>query len=157
MKRIISKLTVVLLFLVFFISNSSQITYAATANSDSDISVINSASADDDTLIVVSLGDSYSSGEGIPPFYGQKSGILFFDKSLEERANDERWLAHRSTSSWPGRLVFSGMEDGKTLKDYNVEETTSSKVKWYFKAASGAETKHIFKEEQPKPVKKIIE
>ena len=123
MKKIISKITVVLFILCFFATNSSQKAYAATTNSGNDISVVASASADDDTLIVVSLGDSYSSGEGIPPFYGQKSGKLF-DKSLEERANDERWLAHRSTSSWPGRLVFSGMEDGKTLKDYNVEETT---------------------------------
>ena len=49
-----------------------------------------SAKGTDGSTIVVSLGDSYSSGEGIPEFYGQ-------NKKWEEKVYDEDWLAHRST------------------------------------------------------------
>lgn len=51
------------------------------------------------TPVVVSLGDSYSSGEGVEPFYGQ-------DKN---RTKDQNWLAHRSTKSWPSMLSIKGM------------------------------------------------
>ena len=47
-------------------------------------------SKEEDEVIVVSLGDSYSAGEGIEPFYGQ--GLAIKDKVL-----NEDWLAH------PGR------------------------------------------------------
>ena len=43
--------------------------------------------------IVVSIGDSYSSGEGIEPFFGQ-------DKASAEKVEDEDWLAHRSEKVW---------------------------------------------------------
>jgi len=106
-----------------------------------------SAAANDDTMIVVSLGDSYSSGEGIPQFYGQ-------NKSWEEKIYDEDWLAHRSTKSWPGMLEIPNVS-GK-LKDYNVKQTNSSKCKWYFGAVSGAETRHFKKERQVKKTYKRI-
>ncbi len=96
----------------------------------------------EDPIIVVSLGDSYSSGEGIEEFYGQ-------DKPIEERVKDEDWLAHRSTKSWPSLLHIPGMAEGDTLANYNVKYTTNEKVKWYFAAASGAKTWH-FKNEQTK-------
>ena len=70
------------------------------------------------SVIIVSLGDSYSSGEGIPPFSQFTS---LFDK-----VKDENWLAHRSTTGWPTRL--------KVL-DKNVQ--------LYFGAVSGAETKNF--------------
>ena len=77
--------------------------------------------------IIVSLGDSYSSGEGMEPFYGQ-------DKDMSERCSDRDWLAHRSEKSWPGMLTLP-MVDGMMREHRNVN--------WYFAAASGAETKHI--------------
>ena len=77
--------------------------------------------------IIVSLGDSYSAGEGIEPFYGQ-------DKPMDERCNDRDWLAHRSEKSWPGMLTLPTV-DGMMREHRNVH--------WYFAAASGAETKHI--------------
>ena len=98
---------------------------------------MHATAADDDTMIVVSLGDSYSSGEGIPAFYGQ-------EKKWEEKVYDEDWIAHRSTKSWPGMLEIPGISG--TLKDYNIKQTNSTKCKWYFGAASGAETKHFKKE-----------
>ena len=93
----------------------------------------------DDPLIVVSLGDSYSSGEGIEEFYGQ-------NKSLSEKVKDYNWLAHRSKKSWPSLLKIPGVEG--TMSDYiEFGDTSTADVQWYFGAVSGAETKHIKNEE----------
>lgn len=73
--------------------------------------------------IVVSLGDSYSSGEGIEPFFGQ-------DKKSAEKVEDEDWLAHRSEKAWSGMLKVDGQ---KMVKDDN----------WFFVAASGAEVENL--------------
>ena len=105
------------------------------------------ASASSDPLIVVSLGDSYSAGEGIPAFYGQ-------EKPWEQRVYDEDWLAHRSKKSWPGLLSFSGVSG--TMNSYNVRERNAANCKWYFAAASGAETKHISKQTQEKKTSKRV-
>lgn len=79
--------------------------------------------------IIVSMGDSYSAGEGILNYYGQSQPI-------EDKVKDHDWLAHRSENSWPGRLTL----DGKPMiRNKN----------WYFVAASGAETPDI-KGEQKK-------
>ena len=106
---------------------------------------LGASAADRDPVVVVSLGDSYSSGEGIPAFYGQ-------DKAWEQRVYDEDWLAHRSTKSWPGLLEFAGVSG--IMKIYNVKETNSADCKWYFGASSGAETKHINKQTQEKKTSK---
>ena len=37
-----------------------------------------------ESLVIVSMGDSYSSGEGIPPYYGQ-------EKKWKYRAKDQDW------------------------------------------------------------------
>ena len=42
--------------------------------------------------IMVSLGDSYSSGEGIEPFYGQNDAV-------SQKVQNQDWLAHRSETS----------------------------------------------------------
>lgn len=87
--------------------------------------------------IMVSLGDSYSSGEGIEPFFGQ-------DKEMEQKVIDEDWLAHRSEKSWSGLLTLPGIEG--TMYD-NKDEY------WFFKAASGATTDnltHLFCKEYDK-------
>ena len=78
------------------------------------------------TPVVVSLGDSYSSGEGVEPFYGQ-------DKN---RTKNQDWLAHRSTKSWPSMLSVNGIEG--TLAD-NKDEN------WFFVATSGATTDNLKK------------
>ncbi|MCR5297595.1 MAG: hypothetical protein K6E17_09320 [Clostridiales bacterium] len=79
--------------------------------------------------VIVSLGDSYSSGEGIEPFYGQ-------DMDLPERVLDPDWLAHRSMECWPGMLTLPAV-DGP-MKDHRGEN-------WFFAAASGAETGQLFR------------
>ena len=78
--------------------------------------------------VVVSMGDSYSSGEGVEPFYGQ-------EKLMVERQYDRDWLAHRSWESWPGKLWMPGLEG--PLRDHRG-------TNWYFVAASGAEVKHLY-------------
>ena len=67
-----------------------------------------------DYKIVVSLGDSFSSGEGIEKFYGQ-------DLPLGLRVKNEDWLAHRSTQSWPGRLKIPNTKKMKeSLSNYFI-------------------------------------
>ena len=78
--------------------------------------------------IIVSMGDSYSSGEGIPPFYGQ-------DAKMEERSQNQDWLAHRSEKSWPGKLGL--MSIGEPMAPRHRDEY------WFFVAASGATTADI--------------
>ncbi len=77
--------------------------------------------------IVVSLGDSYSSGEGIEKFYGQ-------DKAISDKVKDYDWIAHRSESSWPGQLTLPELKG--TLNDHKDDN-------WYFEAASGAMIEHL--------------
>lgn len=86
--------------------------------------------------IIVSLGDSYSSGEGVEEFYGQ-------DKKLSKKVKDPDWLAHRSQYSWPGQLE---LEDVGIMSDCRGKN-------WFFAASSGAETKDI-KGSQEKKYKK---
>lgn len=89
-----------------------------------------SAASSDGKIIVVSLGDSYASGEGIEPFFGQ-------DKDADEKVQDEDWLAHRSQKAWSALLTVNG---NKMVKDDN----------WFFAAASGAETKHLYEGQEKK-------
>lgn len=76
---------------------------------------------------IISLGDSYSSGEGIEPFYGQML-------PLSSRVHNEDWLAHRSQSSWPGRLTLPSVGTMSEHRNSN----------WIFAASSGAETRHYY-------------
>lgn len=84
-------------------------------------------SAEDDPRIIVSLGDSYSSGEGIKPFYGQ-------DNKVSDGVVNQDWLAHRSTKAWGGMLTLDGVTG--TMADHKG-------TNWFFAAASGAEIKHL--------------
>lgn len=79
--------------------------------------------------IIVSLGDSFSSGEGIEKFYEQ-------DLSISEKinSNSHDWLAHRSENSWPGRLRLPSVNDTMS-KNRNKN--------WFFYASSGATTYHM--------------
>lgn len=77
--------------------------------------------------IVVSLGDSYSSGEGVEPFYGQ-------NESTAKKVKNQDWLAHRSEKSWSGRL---------TLKGVSAPMSENRNKNWYFVATSGATTYNL--------------
>ena len=83
-----------------------------------------SAEEKKDPVIMVSIGDSYSSGEGIEPFYGQ-------EKAVEDKVQDYDWLAHRSQLSWPGLLTLPGVE-GTMAENRDTN--------WFFVASSGALT-----------------
>lgn len=102
--------------------------------------MVSKAEETDSERIVVSLGDSYSSGEGIYNFYGYDSERTY-QKSKDENGNEiiipgtkdmEDYLAHRSEGSWPGQLEIAGI--GK------LSENSNKNNKWYFEAVSGATT-----------------
>lgn len=83
-----------------------------------------------ESKIIVSLGDSFSSGEGIEPFYGQ-------EENIKKRVNNPDWLAHRSKKAWPGKLRLPSV-DGTM-----AENREKGNDNWYFVAASGATTQNI--------------
>ncbi|HBI53227.1 MAG TPA: hypothetical protein DDX72_10680 [Ruminococcaceae bacterium] len=85
------------------------------------------AGAETDPRIIVTLGDSYSSGEGIKPFYGQ-------DEKVSDSAVNQDWLAHRSSKAWAGMLTLDGVNG--TMADHRG-------TNWYLAAASSAEIKHL--------------
>lgn len=134
-KRLISAATSVLLMTTLLFT---KVVPVNAANFDSN-----------DPLIVVSLGDSYSSGEGIEPFYGQ-------DKPLKYRVQDHAWLAHRSKIGWPALLEVQGIVG--TMSDYNADEDDSGlrNCIWYFRAASGAKTEHFNSVKQIRKYRKIL-
>ena len=106
------------------------------------------AFATSDHPVVVSLGDSYSSGEGVEPFYKQNGAWNFFKSDSVNSSNCKEyydWLAHRSESSWPGKLKVKNSAGTEiTLSDAKYDEAGASKdASWYFVASSGATTEHL--------------
>lgn len=86
---------------------------------------------------VVSMGDSFSSGEGAWEYFSQ-------EKPIEERVRDQDWLGHRGKTAWSGLLTFRD-EDGKrvalnTLRYDQQEprEISPEDARWFFVASSGA-------------------
>ncbi len=83
----------------------------------------------DEAYIVVSLGDSYASGEGVEPFYDQNLPI-------SEKVKSADWIAHRSHNSWAGQLKIPALYGDcplSALKD----------MYWFFEAVSGAKTPEV--------------
>ena len=92
------------------------------------LSCVCSCTGADGGPVIVSLGDSYSGGEGLEPFYGQ-------DAEMAVKCQDPDWLAHRSGKCWPGMLTLPGVEG--TMKDHRGEN-------WFLAAASGADSHNLF-------------
>ena len=96
----------------------------------------------DDMPIVVSMGDSYSAGEGLGDYYGWKDD---FKKSVKNGNEFEKldFLAHRSKKAWAGQLKFGG----KKLCDHRCTKLSGASYDkekdgcWFFVACTGAETK----------------
>ena len=119
MKKIASVLSIFCALTIFFGTFPTYSCFASNIDSD---------------RIIVSLGDSYSSGEGIEPFYGE-------NKDVKKKIKSDDWLAHRSTEAWSGLLMLPGV-DGKMNKHrYNGEN--SDTANWYFVASSGAVTEDL--------------
>jgi len=81
--------------------------------------------------VMVSLGDSFSSGESIEKFY-------FQDKSVAEKVQEQDWLAHRSEKSWPGLLMLPSSKAND-----KIVMSASKGTNWHFVATSGATTEHL--------------
>lgn len=104
--------------------------------------------------IIVSMGDSFSSGEGIPSFYGSELPVAYKVRNLD-------WLAHRSPGAWSGMLTLPELEGnmanykwgGSASESYedsfsgleytSAYLTQSYDPHWYFVASSGATTDNI--------------
>ena len=93
-----------------------------------------------ESRIIVSLGDSYSSGEGIEPFFCQEKDDL-------TKEYEQDWLAHRSQRAWSGMLRLPAVSG--TMADH-------WKKNWYFAASSGATTENMLAS-QSKPVNRYSE
>lgn len=94
------------------------------------------AKADDDRCIVVSLGDSFASGEGNEPFFGQE--ITDIRQRQKNTQAWEDWLAHRSMIAWSARLCVNEESTGFPVPVQRGKN-------WFFAAASGAVTENIVK------------
>ena len=116
-----------------------------TMQSVSALAVTEPNIVNDDPMIVVSLGDSYSSGEGIETFYGQ-------EKSLANKVYDQDWIAHRSTKGWPALIQVPGVSG--TMSNYKTNSSSSASCQWYFAAASGAVTSNVTTTKQSKYINK---
>lgn len=101
------------------------------------ISITVQAAGTNDSKIIVSLGDSYSSGEGIPPFGDETT--------IPKKVKDPDWLAHRSKTSWSSMLTLPAVSG--TMADHRNEN-------WFFTAVSGAETVHLKGEQEKEYSKK---
>lgn len=133
MNKIIKRVTALLVSLMILLSCISIETFAEDSNGEMPV-------------VMVSLGDSYASGESITPFYGQ-------EKALNDKVQDEDWLAHRSTKSWAAMLKIPGVSG--TMGNYKTFNE-SSRCKWYFQAVSGAQTIHLKDKKQKKNISKIL-
>lgn len=80
--------------------------------------------------VIVSLGDSFSSGEGIDKFYD-------YNLPIDKKVDSQDWLSHRSQNSWSGKLTLKDANGNTiTMKDHRNDN-------WYFVAMSGAITSNI--------------
>lgn len=130
-KRLLSFALSVLLIALLFMSDSGSNTSVAAESQDS--------------MVVVSLGDSYSSGEGIEPFYSQ-------ELPLSKKMFKSDWLAHRSRKSWPSLLKVPGYEG--TMARYHTYENNGAECQWFFAASSGAVSSDVYMTNQNKTVDK---
>ncbi|MBR1506415.1 MAG: hypothetical protein IJ619_00205 [Eubacterium sp.] len=90
------------------------------------------AGSESDDIVVVSMGDSYSSGEGLGDYYG-------WTGNFQDSVNSADFMAHRSKKAWAGQLVF---DNGKTkLKKVSDDGKQGN---WYFVAVSGAKIDNFY-------------
>ena len=138
MKNRMLKLLVSYMMLVFFVNGTLPIVSVADEYQSDNSAVESTDESTSRPRVVVSMGDSYSSGEGLEDYYGSSdpdSG----DKFIE-------FLAHQSKNSWPGMLELPEVgkmseHKARSFPDYSYDP--NAKLQWYFVASSGAETKDI--------------
>ncbi|MBO5609975.1 MAG: SGNH/GDSL hydrolase family protein [Eubacterium sp.] len=99
------------------------------------LSFVNAEGYSDSDRIIVSLGDSYSSGEGLGDYYDD-------GESISGTGHNVEWLSHRSKNAWSGKLT---LKDGSTaiqMSDSHYDSGNKN-ANWFFTASSGAEIKDI--------------
>lgn len=131
MRQTIKQYLALLLFFCVMVS-TPNVVYAEESEMVGELdTIISEVSAEGETgpQTMVSLGDSYSSGEGIEPFYHQDS---------PDKKNDPDWLGHRSEKCWSGQLKLPNND--QAMSAYKEGDD----IRWYFVATSGAETCHFY-------------
>lgn len=86
--------------------------------------------------VIVSLGDSYSSGEGLGDFYGAEYPIT------KRMLYNKDWLCHRSKNAWSGMLELKSPSGNKIIMNEH-RATDNTDGNWYFAAMSGAVTDNV--------------
>ena len=135
MRKIISSILAIAVLFTSLAIVPLVSTNAVVADTNGEYEIIKYYKNNSDRIIV-SLGDSYSSGEGIDPFFGSD------DLPLEDRVNNVDWLCHRSQNAWSGMLTLQ-ISDGSTITMKNHRGTAENEGNWYFAAMSGAVTGNI--------------
>ena len=128
---------------------------AAETTETANRSVSSADLSGDGKVVVVSLGDSYSSGEGNDPFYGQQDSSGN-ERSVTAKVTDYDWLAHRSTLSWGAMLKLPDVAGSMGEFKVAYGGTGTDAVQWYFAASSGAKTVHITDHGQNKSYRKKV-
>ena len=126
MKKIISSILAVAVFIasLTIIPFTSTNVTAAETNGEYEIKY------DASDRVIVSLGDSYSSGEGLDDYYDSKL-------PLEDKIKSQDWLSHRSPNSWSGQLVLKDSNGNPIIMNEHRDNN------WFFTAMSGAVAKNI--------------
>lgn len=89
---------------------------------------------------VISMGDSFSAGEGLAPYYGSEIP--------QNNRVDEDWVSHRSQKSWPGQLSIPDLDNKPLSQSAHIYTKPSGSSlgkndyfpNWFFVAVSGATT-----------------
>ena len=115
----------------------------------SDVHAAEEAPVAESDRIIVSLGDSYSSGEGVSPFYGKSDFYNMMEASHAPSVlEDYDFLAHRSEKAWPGKLKLRNV-------DGTMAEAGNRGTHWFFASVSGAEIRNL-SQRQPKQFRILL-
>lgn len=128
-KKILMSPIIGLLITVIFYSFFLPVVCFADETEHSERENVNKTYNHKTSGVIVSMGDSYSAGEGIQPFYGSR---------YSEGWELKDWLAHRSEGSWGGQLR---LPDVGSMSSSKYPENANPH--WYFVASSGAVTWNI--------------
>ena len=138
-KRLLKPIAGLLIPVFVLTSVFSSVSFADMASQNGRNISHEDAAAQNVKRVVVSMGDSFSAGEGISPFYGDRNSDLSVIAD---------WLAHRSKLAWSGMLYLDKDNQDDCLykhkTSFNPEHNKDDDTEWYFVASSGALTTHLY-------------
>lgn len=137
-----------LLSAVFVLTSAFSTSSFADVAVQNDQHIVSEEETPKRSRFVISMGDSYSAGEGISPFYGN------------HYSNDEEiadFLAHRSQLAWSGMLYLNKDNKQDVLAMHKASYISNIKenddTAWYFIASSGAVTDDLYGKQKKRYIK----